>query len=67
MKLAEYRKKYKKTQKEMADFLAVPLIVYCSWEQGKRHPSSTNVMMILEKTNGEVKPNDLYGVANESN
>jgi transcriptional regulator with XRE-family HTH domain len=60
MKLLEYRKKEKKTQKEMAALLGVSLIVYCSWEYGLRYPTRNNMKNIVEKTNGEVQPNDFY-------
>lgn len=60
MKLLEYRKKETKTQKEMAALLGVSLIVYCSWEYGLRYPTRNNMKNIVEKTNGEVQPNDFY-------
>lgn len=60
MNLQEYRKKEDKTQQEMADSLGVPLIVYCSWEYGKRLPRMENMQRIIIVTKGEVQPNDFY-------
>ena len=63
MKLSEYRKKEKKTQKEMAALFEVSLIVYCSWEYGKRLPRAEYMQRIIAYTKGEVQPNDFYGVS----
>lgn len=60
MKLVDYRKKENKTQKEMADFLGVSVDVYQSWEYGKRIPTKIYMLNIINKTNGEVQPNDFY-------
>lgn len=62
MKLSEYRKNNNKTQQEMADLMGVSLIVYCSWEYGKRFPTKENMKKIITSTNNEVQPNDFYEV-----
>lgn len=67
MKLQEYRKKENKTQNEVAEDLGVAQSNVASWENGLRIPRPEIMQKIIAYTNGEVQPNDFYGVANESN
>lgn len=65
MKLKEYRKKEHLTQMEVAKALGVRQGIISAWELGNRTPSSTCMKKIIAYTNGEVQPNDFYGVSNE--
>lgn len=65
MKLKEYRKKENKTQMDVAKDLGVRQGIISAWELGNRTPSSTCMKKIITYTDGEVQPNDFYGVNNE--
>lgn len=65
MKLKEWRLKNNKTQEQMAIDLGVDQSAICNWEQGKKIPDKENMQKIIAYTNGEVQPNDFYGVSNE--
>ena len=66
MKLIEYRKKEQMTQIDLAEALGVAQSNIVYWENGERIPRAEAMQKIVAYTNGEVQPNDFYGVNDEN-
>ena len=66
MKLIEWRKKENKTQEEVASFLGANQGMVQKWEKGVVIPTKEYMQRITTYTNGEVQPNDFYGVNDEN-
>ena len=66
MKFSEYLQTKKITQEEVAKALGVSQATVSRWIQEDFIPSKEFMQKIIAYTNGEVQPNDFYGVTNES-
>ena len=64
MTLEQYRKSKGFSYKKLAEFLGItgvsPESTACRWCQGSRMPKPKNIKIIMEKTNGKVKPASFY-------
>lgn len=62
-KLKKWLKENKKTVADMARDLGLRHCVVRTWVEGVHIPNSRSMPKVVEYTNGEVQPNDFYGVS----
>ena len=64
MYLEEFRKSKGLSYKKLAEFLGItgvsPESTVCRWCLKNRMPKKHNIKLIMEKTNGKVKPASFY-------
>mgnify|MGYP003148857822 CR=1 FL=1 len=64
MNLEEFRKSKGYSYRKLAEFLGItgvsPESTVCRWCLKNRMPKPQNIKLILEKTNGKVKPASFY-------
>tara|TARA_Y100001954_G_scaffold200595_1_gene219419 strand:- start:1275 stop:1502 length:228 start_codon:yes stop_codon:yes gene_type:complete len=64
MNLEEFRKSKGLSYRKLAEFLGItgvsPESTVCRWCLKNRMPKPQNIKLILEKTNGKVKPASFY-------
>ena len=65
MKFAEWLEKENKSVADAARELDLTHCVVLKWANGDQIPREENMKRIVEMTNGEVMPNDFYGVTTE--
>lgn len=63
MKFAEYLTKHGITQEDAAKALETSQGSVSRWVQGDFIPNKETMQKIVAYTNGEVQPNDFYGVS----
>jgi len=60
LRLKEYRKKLKLSQREVSSMLDITQAYYWKWETGKSFPNSNQILQICEIF--KCTPNDLFGI-----
>ncbi len=60
LRLKEYRKRLKLTQRDMAERLEMTQANYWLWETGKSFPNAKQILQLCDIFN--CTPNDLFGI-----
>ena len=60
LRLIEYRKAFKMSQRDIAEMLNMTQANYWLWEKGKSYPNAKQIIQLCEIFN--CTPNDLFGI-----